>query len=253
MGCVPLPFYKTLNLFMVILIFLFLHWYLSLFFQTFFLHRYASHNMFKMSPFWEKVFFFLTFIFQGSSFLHPAAYSVMHRRHHSFADTPKDPHSPVHLKNIISFNLATVVEYRKLVNEFMKGGRTISDAPRWYNLEWFAESLWIRGAFIILYFLFYVQFATSTWQYFLFPLHIFMGSMHGFIVNWFGHKTGYRNFDSMPDNSKNTLPLDFLMMGELYQNNHHRKPKEPNFAVRWFELDFGYIATLILKRLKVIY
>ena len=144
-------------------------------------------------------------------------------------------------------------EYRKLVNEFLKGGRTISDAPRWYTLEWFAESAWTRVAFIILYFLFYVQFATSTWQFFLFPLHIFMGSMHGFIVNWFGHKTGYRNFDSMPDNSKNTLPLDFLMMGELYQNNHHRRPKEPNFAVRWFELDFGYIATLALKRLRVIH
>ena len=155
MGCIPLPFYKTLDQSMEILIFLFCHWYLSLFFQTFFLHRYASHNMFKMSPFWEKTFFFLTFIFQGSSFLHPAAYSVMHRRHHSFADTPKDPHSPVHLKNIISFNLATVNEYRKLVNEFLKGGRTISDAPRWYTLEWFAESVWTRVAFIILYFLLY--------------------------------------------------------------------------------------------------
>ena len=253
MGCVPLPFYQTLDESMEILIFLFCHWYLSLFFQTFFLHRYASHNMFKMSPFWEKTFFFLTFIFQGSSFLHPAAYSVMHRRHHSHADTPKDPHSPVHLKNIISFNLATEVEYRKLVNEFMKGERTITDAPRWHRLELIAESLWTRVAFIFLYFLFYVFFATSTWQFLLFPLHITMGSMHGFIVNWFGHKTGYRNYDSMPDNSKNTLPVDFLMMGELYQNNHHRKPKELNFAVRWFELDFGYLATSVLKRLKIIY
>ena len=51
---------------------LILHWYLSLFFQTIFLHRYASHNMFKMTPFVEKVFYFLTFLFQGSSFLHPA-------------------------------------------------------------------------------------------------------------------------------------------------------------------------------------
>ena len=150
MGCIPLPFHQTLDQSMEILIFLFCHWYLSLFFQTFFLHRYASHNMFKMSPFWEKTFFFLTFIFQGSSFLHPAAYSVMHRRHHSHADTPKDPHSPVHLKNIISFNLATVVEYRKLVNEFMKGERTITDAPRWHRLESIAESLWTRVAFIFL-------------------------------------------------------------------------------------------------------
>ena len=86
---------------MIILVALVLHWYLSLFFQTIFLHRYASHNMFKMKPMVEKVFYLLTFLFQGSSFLHPAAYGVMHRRHHAHTDTPRDPHSPVHIKNII--------------------------------------------------------------------------------------------------------------------------------------------------------
>ena len=57
----------------------------------------------------------------------------------------------------------------------------------------------------------------------------------------------------LKDNSKNTLPIDFLMMGELYQNNHHRRPNNMNFAVRWFEIDLGYLATSFLKKLKVIY
>ena len=238
---------------MIILIFFFLHWYLSLFFQTFFLHRYTSHKMFKMSPIWEKTFFLLTFLFQGSSFLHPAAYGVMHRNHHSHADTPRDPHSPVHLTNIISFNLSTVNEYRKLVNEFMNGQRASNDLPRWVILEKIGESMFTRFGFILLYILFYLEFATASWQYALLPFHVFMGSMHGFIVNWFGHKRGYRNFDDIKDNSKNTLPIDFLMMGELYQNNHHRRPNNMNFAVRWFEIDLGYIATSFLKKLKVIY
>ncbi|MFM8347716.1 MAG: acyl-CoA desaturase, partial [Bacteroidota bacterium] len=51
---------------LVILTFFAAHWYLSLFFQTFFLHRYASHASFTMSPFTEKVFYVLTWIFQGS-------------------------------------------------------------------------------------------------------------------------------------------------------------------------------------------
>lgn len=238
---------------MIILFFFFAHWYLSLFFQTFFLHRYTSHKMFKMTPFWEKTFFLLTFIFQGSSFLHPAAYGVMHRKHHSHADTPEDPHSPVHLTNIISFNLSTVNEYRKLVNEFMSGERKSDDVPRWYLLEKIGESVITRSGFILLYVLFYVEFATETWQYALLPFHVFMGSMHGFIVNWFGHKRGYRNFEDTKDNSKNTLPLDLLMMGELYQNNHHKRPNNMNFAVKWFELDLGYIATLILKKVKIVH
>ena len=80
-----------------------------------------------------------------------------------------------------------------------------------------------------------------------------MGPIHGFIVNWFGHKTGYRNFNDLNDNSKNSLPLDFLMMGELYQNNHHKKPNDLNFAKNWFEFDFGYIISNILRKIKVIY
>ena len=238
---------------MAIFLFIFLHWYLSLFFQTFFLHRYASHNMFKMGNTTEKIFFILTFFFQGSSFLHPAAYAIMHRKHHAFADTPEDPHSPVHEKNILSFNLKTVLEYRKLVNEFMTGKHSHREVPRWHSLEKIGEAPYVRFGFVVLYFLFYYYFATYWWHYLLLPINIFMGPIHGFIVNWFGHKSGYRNFKEIPDNSKNTLPFDFLMMGELYQNNHHKMPQKSNFAVRWFEFDLGFAFANILKKLRVIY
>ena len=75
--------------------------------------------MFKMKPFTEKVFYMLTFLFQGSSFLNPAAYAVMHRKHHTHADTIKDPHSPQFHTNIFDFNKKTFIEYRKLVNQFL--------------------------------------------------------------------------------------------------------------------------------------
>ena len=77
----------------VIIIFI-IHWYGSLFFQTFFHHRYASHAMFTMSRTWEKIFHILSWIFQGSSYLSPYTYGVMHRHHHAYADTENDPHSP---------------------------------------------------------------------------------------------------------------------------------------------------------------
>ncbi|HTJ83038.1 MAG TPA: acyl-CoA desaturase, partial [Polyangiaceae bacterium] len=78
----------------VILTFFGLHWVLSVFMQTFFLHRYSAHRMFTMSPRAEKVFHFLTFLFQGSSYLNPRGYAILHREHHAFSDTDKDPHSP---------------------------------------------------------------------------------------------------------------------------------------------------------------
>ena len=74
----------------------------------------------------------------------------MHREHHSHADTPKDPHSPVHLTSIVSFNVATVREYRKHVNSLMSGKRSSADLPRWLLLEKIGESLITSGKKIIL-------------------------------------------------------------------------------------------------------
>ena len=78
----------------VIVIFFLLHWWGSVFMQTFYLHRYASHGMFTLTRGWERFFHFLTFVSQGSSFLVPRAYAWMHREHHAYSDTERDPHSP---------------------------------------------------------------------------------------------------------------------------------------------------------------
>ena len=93
---------------MVIVLFFLAHWFLSLFSQTFFLHRYASHKMFKMNKFWERFFYTFTFISQGASFLNPRAYAILHRMHHAYSDTEKDPHSPHFFKDVWSMTASTV-------------------------------------------------------------------------------------------------------------------------------------------------
>ena len=62
-----------------ILIFFVAHWYLSLLFQTMIHHRYAAHGMFIMSTFWERLFILLSYLAQGSSYLSPRAYGILHR------------------------------------------------------------------------------------------------------------------------------------------------------------------------------
>src|SRR5271154_1613337 len=101
--------YSTL---VIILIFFISHWFLSLFFQTFYLHRYASHKMFSTNKFNERVFHLLTFICQGSSFLNPRAYAIMHREHHAFSDTEKDPHSPYFFKDVFQMMWRTAISYK---------------------------------------------------------------------------------------------------------------------------------------------
>src|ERR1700743_792033 len=101
---------------MAVILFFFGIWYTSLFFQTFFHHRYASHAAFKMSRGWEKVFYIGSFIFQGSSYLSPRAYALMHRMHHAYTDTDKDPHSPSYSKNLMDMMWKTYVVYAGISN-----------------------------------------------------------------------------------------------------------------------------------------
>ena len=236
---------------MIILLFFIFHWYISLFFQTFFLHRYASHKMFKMSKFTEKICFLLTFISQGTSFLNPAGYALMHKNHHKYSDTKNDPHSPQSFRSIIEFNLKTFKEYRFYIKQVYLNKPESTDLPRWEFIEKLGDLWIVRMIFAFIYISIYVLYSPSYWYFLLLPIHFLMGPIHGFIVNWYGHKVGYRNFN-LPDNSRNTLFIDILMLGELYQNNHHKNPNNPDFSIKWFEIDFGYLTLNFLKKLKII-
>jgi stearoyl-CoA desaturase (delta-9 desaturase) len=236
---------------MVIAIFFLSHWALSLFCQTFFLHRYGSHRMFTMSKGWERFFYFLTFLTQGSSFLIPRAYAILHRMHHAYSDTPKDPHSPNN-GGFIKMMTTTWTIYHGLVRyQREPEARFEGGYPEWKALDKIGQSYITATAFGVAYGVFYIAFATSPWMFALVPIHIFMGVIHGGIVNWCGHRYGYRNFDS-DDDSKNMLIFDFLTGGELFQNNHHKYGMSPNFAVRWFEIDPSFQVMRVLAWFGII-
>jgi hypothetical protein len=42
------------------------------------------------------------------------------------------------------------------------------------------------------------------------------------------------------------------MMGELFQNNHHKSPNDVNFARKWFELDPTYYIIRLLHAARII-
>ncbi|MEO1261373.1 MAG: acyl-CoA desaturase [Bacteroidota bacterium] len=237
---------------MPILIFFLAHWFLSLFFQTFFHHRYASHKMFSMSKPWERVFHFLTYVSQGSSYLTPSAYAIMHRMHHAYSDTEKDPHSPSFFKDVWGMMYHTSVIFHGLVNKTIKvSPKFLGSYPEWRALDQFGYGYPSRIFWAIMYTLFYIKFATAWWMFLLLPVHYLMGPIHGAVVNWCGHKYGYQNYDN-DDDSRNSLPMDFLMLGELFQNNHHKHPNSPNFAKRWYEFDPVYPILRIMHFLKII-
>ena len=237
----------------VIITFFLLHWFLSLFFHTFFLHRFASHKMYETSKNWERFFYLCTWFFQGSSYLVPRAYGVMHRMHHEFSDTEKDPHSPHFFKDVYQMMMSTVKIYKSFIDQkdMPESEFTKDYLPIWEKLDRFGNSMWTRGFFIVAYIAVYVVFAPNFFWFLLLPIHFLMGPIQGAIVNWCGHKYGYRNFDSI-DQSKNTGPWGFFLMGELFQNNHHHDKTDANFARKWFEFDITYIIMRLFNRVGII-
>ncbi len=237
---------------MILFSFLALHWYLAGFSQSFFLHRYASHQMFKLRPFWEKFFYAATFLTQGSSYLNPRAYALMHRMHHAYSDTEEDPHSPKFFRSPAAMMWNTLLVYLAIFSGKMKVRECFEgNYPVWPAMDRWADRNEVRLLWIVLYTGMYLLVSPPLWMYLLLPVHIFMGPIHGAIVNWCGHRYGYSNFDNR-DWSRNTFPMDFLTVGELMQNNHHRYGSRANFAVKWFEFDPTYFMIRIFRRFGIL-
>ena len=222
---------------MIIILFFIGIWYASLFCQSFFQHRYSAHGAFKMSKSTEKFFFILSWITQGSSYMSPKAYAIMHRMHHAFTDTELDPHSPSYSKNVFDMMWRT----RNIYRDIMTGKMVVEDRftknlPEWDSFDKFADGTISRVLWVLIYIAVFVMFATSPWQYLLLLPIFAMGAVHGAIINWYAHKYGYTSY-KMKNTSHNLISVDFLMLGESYHNNHHKFPSAINFGKKWHEID----------------
>jgi len=194
----------------------------------------------------------MTYLAQGPSFLDPRAYAILHRMHHAYSDTEKDPHSPLYYTNVGTMMWETKHRYdafayrRKEPERRFDGG-----TPTWPTLDKIGQNWFLRIAWCGVYVAFYAYFAPNAWWYALLPAHFVMGPIHGAIVNWGGHKYGYQNFDN-GDASRNALFIDFLTLGELFQNNHHKFGMAPKFAARWFEIDPAWYVIKVLNAVGII-
>ncbi len=236
----------------LLLLFICLHWYLSLFFQSFFHHRYAAHNHCSMSGSWEKFFFICCFITQGSSYISASSYGMMHRLHHAHTDKQEDPHSPQFEPNPFLLLLKTRNNYHSIY-----AGRQPVEAkykkglPEWVAFDKMAHTWVARTIWVLIYISIYLYLASAWWMYLFLPLTLTMGALQGVVVNWWAHKFGYENYH-LANTSKNILPVDFLFVGEAYHNNHHKHPGRVNNAVKWFEYDVTYRIMLLMQRLHII-
>ncbi len=201
-------------------------------------HRSLAHTAVKLHPRLRRL------LIVGGNWitgLDPKAWSVMHRMHHAYSDTPEDPHSPVNV-GITGILLEQLRSYKRtivgLVREeprFMEHTDGLDFELSWLNrskLWWLPYALHGLVAGLIA--------LSGAW---LLGAAYFLGMMshptQGGMVNAFGHAVGGRNFD-LDDDSRNNTIVAWLVAGEGLQNNHHAYPDSPKFSYLRSEVDLGY-------------
>lgn len=197
-------------------------------------HRLLSHKSWA-PPRWLYYFgsFAGTIGLTGS----PLAWAAIHRQHHHYTDTEKDPHSPV-IRGFIKSQFFSMLPRPNLkyVKDLIKDPYQRFLHKNYYKINiLFAGVLCVLDPFAVIYA--YLVPAAVLWNF-------------GSFVNTIGHTFGYKNY-SLKDSSRNNFLLGYLTWGEGWHNNHHAYPRASYFGKRWFEVDIaGLVISMIQKTKK---
>lgn len=207
-------------------------------------HRAHTHQSVKLHPAIDAI---MQSFLWGVTSMSKLDWVSVHVYHHTFSDTEKDPHSPKQ-KGLWRVFFLGAVDYSraKAWPEVLKIRERIpaNRFERYIASHLFtgpiALSLLLMIAFGPVYgsILAVLNFAIS-------PLFAVGG------VNAIAHSFGYQNYESK-DESRNIgflFFLNWIICGELDHNNHHKFPKSPSFAHRWFEFDIGWVYIRMMRGL----
>lgn len=194
-------------------------------------HRLLSHRSWNAPKWFEYLsVIFATVGLTGSAI----AWVAVHRAHHKYTETSKDPHSPHH-KGIIYCQWGTMFEPVQI--------RMVPDLLRqsFYLLQhhwYFAISIVYAG---ILYFIdpFAIIYA---W---LVPACILWNA--GSSINTIGHLFGLKQDDK--SEARNNLVLGLLVWGEGWHGNHHKNQGSPYFSTHWWQIDIGGFLISIFSKI----
>jgi stearoyl-CoA desaturase (delta-9 desaturase) len=222
------------------------------------------------NKFWERVAFLVVYFALGPiSYLSARAYAILHRLHHAFSDTDRDPHRPYPgFFGVFKTLWVTARRYNSVFkrHEYMDiDGHKIKIAKEFTEnvpLDWplfdrLVHNWPIRIFFLMWYIIAYYHiiefFDLPNFMYVMVLLHAGMSPIHGAIVNYYAHKYGDQEHET-GDTSRNiprTARAILWMAGELYHNNHHKFPGRADFSLGKGD-DGSYKLMLLLERLGII-
>lgn len=214
---------------------------------NFYWHYSVAHKQYTIVPWFQHVLRFWQWInstlwYQGSL----TTYTAIHRLHHMYTDTDRDPVSPhrFSLKELWTYEqrpgAARYISPEDIEKYCDPTVEPNDPATMFYKRHQF-RGIWI-SVLIWTVILGPVGFVLAR----LMPLwNQYFGT---FLGDWFYHKFGYKN-PAHKGEARNFSPV--VITSGLH-SNHHAYPNKTNKAERWFEFDLFYYGCVLLSWLKII-
>ena len=201
---------------------------------TLFLHRGQAHKAIQFHPILSHCMRMWLWLTTG---MNTKEWVAIHRKHHNKTDVEGDPHSP-HIFGFFTVLFKGVMLYV----EAAKDKNLITNLGIGTPNDWIEQKLYTPypwAGVIIMLIIDVMLF--GWWGFLIWGIQmIWIPFWAAGVVNGIGHWFGYRNGETK-DKSKNVLPWDIIVGGELLHNNHHLDPGNARLSKRWFELDMGWV------------
>jgi stearoyl-CoA desaturase (delta-9 desaturase) len=202
-------------------------------------HRYFAHRSFHTSRLFQ---FVLAFGAQTSAQKGALWWAAHHRRHHRYADTERDLHSPQ--RGFWWSHVGWILCDRYGPTDF----DAIPDFARYPELRYLNRHDWIPpwalGA---------ACFVIGGWSGLI--IGFFCSTVllwhTTFSINSLAHVIGRRRYDTN-DTSGNSFALAAMTGGEGWHNNHHRFPTAARQGFRWWEIDTTYYILRALSWARIV-
>ena len=209
---------------------------------TVFLHRGQAHRGLTFSPVLEH--FMRAWLWMTTGMV-TKQWVAIHRKHHQHSDQPGDPHSP-HVFGIWNIFLRGVYYYYVAA----KDARMTVTYGKGTPDDWIERNIYTRHNYFGVVLMLAIDIALfGGWGFVVWAVQmLWIPFWAAGVVNGIGHWWGYRNAETR-DHSRNVVPRDFWIGGELLHGNHHLNPASPKLSLKWWEFDIGWMYIQIFRAL----
>ena len=217
-------------------------------------HRYFSHRTYKTSRFFQ---FVLALVGTSAAQQGPLWWAAHHRNHHKYSDTEDDVHSPG-MHGFWWSHMGWILAPQNKKTNF----KLVPDLAKYPELRFLnrfyvlppvalAVACWSLGTMLDDYFpeLGTNGFQLLVWGFFVGTVLLYHGT---FTVNSLAHIIGRRRFETR-DNSRNSLFVALITLGEGWHNNHHYCPSSERQGFYWWEIDVSHYVLRLLSGMGIVW